>query len=62
MEDRRHHVYSLDVQPDLTHRHGAPDGTHHALYKQKVKSPLSVTESGTGLLGGKAAFGNTADK
>ena len=31
------------------------------LYEQKVKSPLSVTESGTGLLGGKAAFGNTAD-
>jgi hypothetical protein len=61
MEDRRHHVYSPDVQPDLTHRNGAPDGTHHALYEQKVKSPLSVTESGTGLLGGKAAFGNTAD-
>ena len=40
MEDLRHHIYSPDVQPDLTHHHGAPDGTHHALYGQKVKSTL----------------------
>ena len=61
MEDKYHGVYCPNVQPDLTHKRGAPDGTHHALYELKVVSPLSINDAGTGLLGGKAAFGNTAD-
>ena len=41
---------------------GHRDGTHHALYEQKVVSPVASGTSSTGELGGRVAFGNTADE
>ena len=62
MEDRYHSGYSPTVRPDLTHLKGAPDGTHHSLYELKVTSPLALSEGGTGTLGGRVGFGNTAEE
>jgi len=61
-EDARHGIYCPGVRPDLTVKNGSRDGTHHHIYEQKVVSPTASTEDGTGSLGSRVAFGNTAEK